>query len=72
MAWVERERRFFPVAGVEAMKMTPGVERLRLEGMYVRVSGATGHESLLAAQEAEVRATSAGVVARVFGTGHRQ
>ncbi len=50
--WVGRERRF--AAGVEAMKVTPGSEPIRLEGRYVRVSGAAGQESLLAAPEAEL------------------
>lgn len=66
VAWVGRERRFAG-ADVEAMRVTPGGERLRLEGLYVRVSGAAGQESSLAAQEAELRAVSAGEVARVFG-----
>jgi putative resolvase len=62
---VGRERRF-AAADVEAMKVMPGGEPIRLEGLYVRVSGATGQESSLAAQEAELRATSAGEVALVF------
>jgi hypothetical protein len=33
----------------------------------MRVSGATGQESSLAAQEAQLRASSAGEVAGVFG-----
>ena len=65
VTWVGRERRFAE-ADVEAMKVTPAGKRLRLEGLYVRVSGATGQESSLAAQEAELRGTSAGEVARVF------
>lgn len=47
----------------------PGGEsagRLRLESLYVRVSGTTGQESSLDAQEAELRATATGTVARVF------
>jgi hypothetical protein len=39
---------------------------IRLEGLFVRVSGGTGQESSLATQEAELRARSAGEVARVF------
>jgi putative resolvase len=66
VTWVGRERRFAE-ADVEAVKVTPGGERLRLEGLYVRVSGATGPELSLAAQEAELRGTSAGEVAGVFG-----
>jgi putative resolvase len=65
VTWVGRERRF-DETDVEAMKITPGGERLRLEGLYARVSGATGQESSLAAQEAELRSTSAGEIAAVF------
>jgi predicted site-specific integrase-resolvase len=43
-----------------------GAERPRLEGLYARVSGTTGQESSLEAQEAELRATATGTVARVF------
>jgi putative resolvase len=66
VTWVGRERRFAS-ADVEAMKVAAGGgERVRLEGLYVRVSGSAGQESSLAAQEAELRATSAGRVAGVF------
>jgi putative resolvase len=51
VTWVGRERRF-AAADVEAMKVTPGGEPIRLEGRYVRVSGAAGQESSLAGQEA--------------------
>jgi len=65
VTWVGRERRFSSV-DVEAMKVTAGDGgRLRLEGLYVRVSGSTGQESSLEAQEAELRATSTGEIARV-------
>jgi hypothetical protein len=37
------------------VKVIPGGERVRLEGLDVRVSGARGQGSLLAAQEAELR-----------------
>ena len=38
----------------------------RREALYVRVSGTTGQESSLAAQEDELRASSTGGVVRVF------
>lgn len=40
--------------------------RERHEALYVRVSGRTGQESSLAAQDAELRATAAGEVVAVF------
>ncbi len=43
-----------------------GGGRIRLEGLYVRVSGSTGQESSLEAQEAELRATATGEVVKVF------
>jgi excisionase family DNA binding protein len=64
---VGRERRFSS-DDVDAMRV-PGGEvagRPRLEGLYVRVSGTTGQESSLDAQEAELRATATGMVVRVF------
>ncbi|MGI5508700.1 hypothetical protein [Streptomyces sp. CA-106131] len=42
------------------MKVSTGRERVRLEGLYVRVSGSHGQESSLQAQEKELRATSTG------------
>lgn len=65
--WVGRERRFSS-DDVEAMKAPggEGADRVRLEGLYVRVSGTTGQGSSLDAQEAELRATATGTVARVF------
>lgn len=48
------------------MKVTSGGDRLRLEGLYVRVSGSSGQESSLGAQEKELRATSTGQVVKVF------
>ncbi|MFE1856914.1 IS607 family transposase [Streptomyces sp. NPDC002387] len=65
VTWVGRERRFSSV-DVEAMKVTSGGDRLRLEGLYVRVSGSSGQESSLGAQEKELRATSTGQVVKVF------
>jgi putative resolvase len=64
--WVGRER-WFEARDVEVVKVARGGERIRLEGLYVRVSGAAGQQSSLAAQEAELCATSAGELARVFG-----
>lgn len=67
VTWVGRERRF-SAGDVDALKLPGGevADRLRLEGLYVRVSGTTGQESSLEAQEAELRATATGTVARVF------
>jgi predicted site-specific integrase-resolvase len=67
VTWVGRERRFSS-GDIDAMKAPGGqsVGRPRLEGLYVRVSGTAGQESSLEAQEAELRATAAGTVARVF------
>jgi excisionase family DNA binding protein len=65
---VGRERRFSS-DDVDAMKVPggEGAEMPRLEALCVRVSGATGQESSsLDAQEAELRATATGTVARVF------
>ncbi|MFF1570132.1 helix-turn-helix domain-containing protein, partial [Streptomyces sp. NPDC058293] len=61
VTWVGRERRFSST-DVEAMKVSTGGERVRLEGLYVRVSGSSGQESSLEAQESELRATSAGQI----------
>lgn len=66
VTWVGRERRFSSV-DVEAMKVTSGGDRLRLEGLYVRVSGSSGQDSSLGAQGKELRATSTGPVVNVFG-----
>lgn len=67
VTWVGRERRFSS-GDVDALKLPgiKGTEGPRLEGLYVRVSGTTGQESSLEAQEAELRATATGTVARVF------
>ncbi|MCX5320047.1 IS607 family transposase [Streptomyces sp. NBC_00120] len=65
VTWVGRERRFSST-DVEAMKVSTGGERVRLEGLYVRVSGSSGQESSLEAQESELRATSAGQIVKVF------
>jgi excisionase family DNA binding protein len=67
VTWVGRERRFSS-DDIDAMKVPGGgcADRPRLEGPYVRVSGTTGQESSLDAQEAELSATATGTVARVF------
>ncbi|MGW2937922.1 IS607 family transposase [Streptomyces sp. NPDC001156] len=65
VTWVGRERRFSSI-DVEAMKVSTGGERVRLEGLYVRVSGSHGLESSLQAQEKELRATSTGEIVKVF------
>jgi hypothetical protein len=55
MTWVGRERRFSS-DDIDATKVPggKGVERPRLEDLYVRVSGTTGQESSLDAQEGRV------------------
>lgn len=64
--WVGRERRFSSV-DVENMKRgsDSASSRARLELLYVRVSGSSGQESSLEAQEAELRATATGKVVKV-------
>jgi predicted site-specific integrase-resolvase len=63
--WVGRERRFSSI-DVEAMKVSTGGKRVRLEGLHVRVSGSHGQESSLQAQEKELLATSTGEIVKVF------
>ncbi|MGP4088507.1 IS607 family transposase [Streptomyces sp. KR55] len=66
VVWVGRERRF-PSQALEALVEGDGGQaRERREALYVRVSGRTGQESSLAAQEAELRASAAGEVVAVF------
>ncbi|MGW5464446.1 IS607 family transposase [Streptomyces sp. NPDC003996] len=64
--WVGRERRFSSL-DVENMKRgsDTSIPRPRLELLYVRVSGSSGQESSLEAQEAELRATSTGEIVKV-------
>ena len=64
--WVGRERRFSSV-DVENMKRGSDslISRPRRELLYVRVSGSPGRESLLEAQEDELRATSTGEIVKV-------
>jgi excisionase family DNA binding protein len=67
VTWAGRERRFSTI-DLDAFKVGPGGQQdaERLEALYIRVSGTSGQESSLAAQEAGLRATSAGTVVRVF------
>ena len=60
-----RERRFRTEELERFLGLAPRAVPRR-EALYVRVSGTTGQESSLAAQEAELRATSTGEVVRVF------
>ncbi|WP_189326902.1 IS607 family transposase [Streptomyces flaveus] len=66
VVWVGRERRFSCLAleGLVVGDVMP--VRERREALYVRVSGRTGQESSLAAQEAELRASATGEVVAVF------
>src|SRR5919108_2969382 len=65
-SWVGRERRF-SLVDVENMKRGSDLatSRPRREVLYVRVSGSSGQESSLAAQEEELRAASTGEVVKV-------
>jgi excisionase family DNA binding protein len=65
VVWVGRERRF-PSAALELLVGGGEQVRERREALYVRVSGSTGQESSLSAQEAELRASAAGEVVAVF------
>jgi len=67
VTWVGRERRF-SFGDIDAMKVPGGgcTDGPRPEGLYVRVLGTTGQEPALDEQEAELRATAAGMVVRVF------
>lgn len=74
--WVGRERRFSSV-DVENMKRgsDSASSPLRREVLYVRVSGSSGQESSLDAQEDELRATSTGEIVKVVrdrGSGLRE
>ena len=65
--WVGSERRFSTAAldtflGVD----TTTAPVVRREALYVRVSGTTGQETSLAAQEEDLRASAAGPVVAVF------
>ncbi|MBM0227359.1 excisionase family DNA-binding protein, partial [Micromonospora sp. ATA51] len=58
VTWVGRERRF-DSALLDAFVGRGEAERPRREALYVRVSGTSGQETSLVAQEAELRATAA-------------
>ncbi len=60
-----RERRFRSEALAQFLGQAPK-DMPRREALYVRVSGTTGQESSLAAQEEELRASSTGEVVGVF------
>lgn len=64
--WVGRERRFSSV-DVENMKRGSDLatSRPRREVLYVRISGSSGQDSSLEAQEAELRATATGEIVKV-------
>jgi excisionase family DNA binding protein len=63
--WVGRERRFDSTV-LDALVGQAHEERPRREALYVRVSGATGQESSLVAQEEELRVTATAEVVTVF------
>ncbi|PWR16545.1 IS607 family transposase [Micromonospora sicca] len=65
VTWVGRERRF-DSALLDAFVGRGEAERPRREALYVRVSGTSGQETSLVAQEAELRATAAAEVVAVF------
>jgi predicted site-specific integrase-resolvase len=65
VVWVGRERRF-PSGALELLVGGGEQVRERREALYVRVSGTTGQESSLGAQEAELRASASGEVVAVF------
>jgi putative resolvase len=65
--WVGTERRFDSEALDLFLGVAPtGVPNERREALYVRVSGTTGQETSLAAQEADLRASATGPVVGVF------
>jgi excisionase family DNA binding protein len=66
--WVGRSQpeRRFEESDLDAFLGAGPVERARVEVAYVRVSGASGQETSLAAQEEELRRTSAGQVSVVY------
>ena len=65
VTWVGRERRF-DSAALDAFTGHSQPQRPRREAFYVRVSGTTGQESSLVAQEAQLRATATAEVVAVF------
>jgi excisionase family DNA binding protein len=65
VTWVGRERRF-DSALLDAFAGRGEAERPRREALYVRVSGTTGQETSLVAQESELRETATAEVVAVF------
>src|SRR5215471_7702785 len=63
--WVGRERRF-DLAVLDALIGHADQQRPRREALYVRVSGSTGQESSLVAQEQQLRASATAEVVAVF------
>jgi predicted site-specific integrase-resolvase len=63
--WVGRERRFDSTV-LDALVGRANEQRPRREALYVRVSGTTGQESSLVAQEAQLRVTATAEVVTVF------
>jgi excisionase family DNA binding protein len=63
--WVGRERRF-DSAALDALIGHADQRPARREALYVRVSGTTGHQSWLVAQEEQLRATATAEVVAVF------
>jgi putative resolvase len=63
--WVGRERRFEDAA-LDAFLGVSAPQPRRVEAVYVRVSGTSGQDISLAAQEQELRATSSGGVELVY------
>jgi Predicted site-specific integrase-resolvase len=63
--WVGRERRFDSTV-LAALIGQADEQRPRREALYVRVSGTTGQESSLVAQEEQLRATATAEVVTVF------
>jgi predicted site-specific integrase-resolvase len=61
-----RPERRFDEADLDALAGVETVARVRVEVFYVRVSGSSGQESSLAAQEQELRRTSTTTVGGVF------
>lgn len=66
--WVgaDQPERRFEEADLEAFLGRGPAPRPRQEALYVRVSGATGRESSLQAQEQQLRATASGAVVAVY------
>jgi putative resolvase len=66
VVWVGTERRFRSEDLDAFTGVVDGPVQVRREALYVRVSGSTGQESSLAAQEQELRHSAEGEVVAVF------